>query len=92
MNMKITKEFKIGVVITASIGIFIWGFNFLKGKDLFSRKFELYAVYPKIDGLIEANPMLVNGFKIGQINEISLFKQSKHNNNISSLFCALNKV
>ena len=76
MNMKITKEFKIGVVITASIGLFIWGFNFLKGKDLFSQKFELYAVYPKIDGLIEANPMLVNGFKVGQINKISLFKQA----------------
>jgi len=34
----------------------------------------LYAVYPKIDGLIEANPLLVNGFKIGQINTISLIQ------------------
>jgi phospholipid/cholesterol/gamma-HCH transport system substrate-binding protein len=74
--MKITKEFKIGLVVTSSIGLFIWGFNFLKGRDLFSHKFELYAVYPKIDGLIEANPMLINGFKVGQINKISLFQQS----------------
>ena len=42
---------------------------------MFSHKFELYAVYPKIDGLIEANPLLVNGFKIGQVNNISLMKQ-----------------
>ncbi len=74
--MKITKEFKIGIVVTASIGLSIWGFNFLKGKDLFSHKFELYAVYPKIDGLIEANPLLINGYKVGQINKISLLKQS----------------
>ncbi len=72
--MKISKEFKIGVVVTVAIGLFIWGFNFLKGSNLFSHKYELYAVYPKIDGLIEANPLLVNGFKIGQINKISLVK------------------
>ncbi|MFO0323369.1 MAG: MlaD family protein [Bacteroidota bacterium] len=73
--MKITREFKIGIVVTASIGLSIWGFNFLKGRDLFTDRFELYAVYPKIDGLIEATPMLVNGYKVGQINKISLIKQ-----------------
>lgn len=70
--MKISKEFKIGIIVTASIGLFVWGINFLKGSNLFSEKYELYAIYPKIDGLIEANPLLVNGFKIGQINKISL--------------------
>lgn len=72
--MKITKEFKIGIVVVAAIGLTIWGINFLKGTDLFSNKYELYAVYPKIDGLIEANPLLVNGFKVGQINKITLTK------------------
>lgn len=70
--MNISKEFKIGVTVTAAIGLFIWGFNFLKGSNLFSQKYILYAVYPKIDGLIEANPILINGYKVGQINEISL--------------------
>lgn len=70
--MKISKEFKIGIIVTAAIGLFIWGFNFLKGSNLFSKKYELYAVYPKIDGLIEANPLLINGYKVGQISEISL--------------------
>lgn len=74
--MKITKEFKIGIIITAAIGLFIWGFNFLKGFNLFSHKYELYAVYPKIDGLIEANPLLINGYKVGQINKISLSQKS----------------
>jgi phospholipid/cholesterol/gamma-HCH transport system substrate-binding protein len=70
--VKISKEFKIGIIVTAAIGLFIWGFNFLKGSNLFSEKYELYAVYPKIDGLIEANPLLINGFKVGQISKISL--------------------
>lgn len=77
--MKISKELKIGVTVTAAIGLFLWGFNFLKGSNLFSHKYELYAVYPKIDGLIEANPLLVNGFKVGQINKISL-TQDKNGN------------
>ena len=72
--MKISKEFKIGVVVTAAIGLFIYGVNYLKGRDLLSQKYVLYALYPKIDGLIEANPLLVNGFKVGQINKISLIQ------------------
>ncbi len=72
--MKITKELKIGVVVTAAIALFIYGFNYLKGSNLFSHKYFLYAVYPQIDGLIEANPLLVNGFKVGQINDISLIQ------------------
>ena len=74
--MKISKEFKIGVVILIAVAGLIWGINFLKGYDIFSKKFELYAVYPKIDGLIEANPLMVNGYKIGQVNKISLIKKN----------------
>lgn len=73
--MKISKELKIGLVVTFAIGAFIWGFNFLKGADIFSRKYELYAIYPKIEGLLEANPLQVNGYKIGQVNKISLIKR-----------------
>ncbi len=72
--MKISKEFKIGVVVLSAIGAFIWGLFYLKGINLFSNKYVLYAVYPKIDGLIEANPLMIHGFKVGQVNKISLVK------------------
>ncbi len=73
--MKLSKEFKIGIVVVFAIAAFVWGLNFLKGTNLFSQKYFLYAVYPKIDGLIEANPILVNGYKIGQINSIQLIQK-----------------
>lgn len=73
--MKLSKEFKIGIVVVFAIGALIWGLNFLKGSNLFSHKYYLYAVYPKIDGLIPANPLLVNGYKIGQVNKIELIKK-----------------
>jgi phospholipid/cholesterol/gamma-HCH transport system substrate-binding protein len=73
--VKISKEFKIAVVVLGAIGAFVWGLNFLKGTNLFTKKYYLYAIYPQIDGLIEANPLMVKGFKIGQVNKISLIKQ-----------------
>lgn len=73
--MKLSKEFKIGLVVVFAIAAFIWGLNFLKGSNLFSHKYYLYAVYPKIDGLIPANPLLVNGYKIGQVSNIQLIKK-----------------
>lgn len=73
--MKISKEFKIGLVVVCSIAAFIWGLNFLKGSNLFSSTFYLYAVYPRIDNLIPANPVQINGYKVGQIKSISLVTQ-----------------
>ncbi|MBK9285982.1 MAG: MCE family protein [Sphingobacteriaceae bacterium] len=72
--MKISKEFKIGIVVVCALVAFIWGVNFLKGSNIFSKKNYLYALYPKIDGLIEASPILINGFKVGQVSEISLLR------------------
>ncbi|HEY0030172.1 MAG TPA: MlaD family protein [Bacteroidia bacterium] len=70
--MKIKKEVKVGIVTTIAIGCFIYGFNFLKGKNLFSSQRKFYAVYSNIDGLVEANPLMVNGFKIGMVGKIVL--------------------
>lgn len=56
-----------------AITLFVFGFNFLKGKDLFNKQTKVFAVYDRVDGLIEANPMLVNGFKVGQVQKIELF-------------------
>jgi phospholipid/cholesterol/gamma-HCH transport system substrate-binding protein len=72
--VKLSKEFKIGVVVVCAIAAFIWGLNYLKGSNLFAKKHYLYAVYPKIEGLIPANPVLLKGYKIGQVSQISLIK------------------
>jgi phospholipid/cholesterol/gamma-HCH transport system substrate-binding protein len=73
--VKLSKEFKIGIVVVCAIAAFIWGINFLKGTNIFSHKYYLYALYPKVDNLIPANPLLLNGFKIGQITNISLLRK-----------------
>ena len=77
--MKLSKEFKIGIVVVFAIAAFIWGVSFLKGSNLFSDKYFLYAVYPKIDNLIPSNPIQINGYKIGQIKSISLIEKGGKN-------------
>lgn len=66
------KEVKVGIVVILAIALFIYGFNFLKGHNIFNPERKLFAVYSRIDGLIEANPLLLNGFKIGQVKKIEL--------------------
>lgn len=71
--MKISKEIKTGILVVIAIAIFIYGFNFLKGKDIFSNQRMYYAIYPEVAGLVEANPVQMNGLKIGRIKSIQLY-------------------
>ncbi|MDO9185208.1 MAG: MlaD family protein [Bacteroidia bacterium] len=70
--MKISKEVRVGIVTVIAIGFFIYGFNYLKGRDLFSTQRKFYAVYNDIDGLVEANPLMINGYKVGLVGKIKL--------------------
>ncbi|MCX8080225.1 MAG: MlaD family protein [Bacteroidia bacterium] len=75
MNFKVSREMKIGIIMVVAIALFIWGVSFLKGINLFNKKHTLYALYPKIDGLIPASPLMINGYKIGQVNDLKLIQK-----------------
>ena len=68
--MKLNKESKIGIVVIIIISLFIWGFNFLKGKNIFSSNNSYYAIYNNIGGLEEANTVSLSGFKVGTVESI----------------------
>ena len=67
---KISNEVKVGAVALITILVFIWLYNFLKGKDLFKRTSNYYAVYEMIGGLAESSPVEVNGYKVGVVQSI----------------------
>jgi len=75
MTINFKKEYTIAIVVIFAIACLYWGIKFLKGINMFSKKTVLYATYPRLDNLIEANPVLVNGYKIGTVNKISLIKR-----------------
>ena len=64
---KISNEVKVGVTALITILVFIWLYNFLKGKDFFSNNNKYYAVYDKIGGLAESSPVEINGYKVGVV-------------------------
>lgn len=70
--MKISNETKVGILATVAIVLFIFGYNFLKGKDLFTESREFHAVYSDIDGLSHANKVVMRGFTVGQVNSVDM--------------------
>ncbi len=70
--MKISKEVKTGVLVVAALAMLIYGLNFLKGINIFSHTKKLYAVYDHVEGLLPSSPVLINGFHIGQVEELKL--------------------
>ncbi|HVF81451.1 MAG TPA: MlaD family protein [Flavisolibacter sp.] len=65
--MKISNEVKVGVLAVAAIIILILGFNFLKGANVFSKPFTLYARFPNIGSLEKSNQVKINGLAIGTV-------------------------
>ncbi len=68
--MKLSSEIKTGIVVTLAIAVFIWGFNYLKGTDLFTTNNTVYAIYDNIDGLAASNRVIMNGYVIGLVKKI----------------------
>ncbi|MDX9696219.1 MAG: MlaD family protein [Bacteroidales bacterium] len=75
--MKLTKETKIGIIAVITFALLIWGFNFLKGKNIIVTSNYYYAVYDHIDGLEGASPVMLSGFKIGVVETIKFHKQQR---------------
>lgn len=73
--MKIAREVKVGFLFLISLALLIWGYNFLKGKNIFTKERVFYAVYDQIDGLTKANVISIHGLKVGQVQDI-YFDQS----------------
>jgi len=72
--VKISKEFKIGLLIFSAIAFLFFGVNFLKGIDIFQPYKKYYAIYPNVEGLSTSDYVLVNGLKVGIVNKINFMK------------------
>ena len=68
--MKITREIKTAILVIASILLFIWGYTFLKGKDLLANYKTFYVQYDNVEGLINSAPVTINGLIVGKVSKI----------------------
>lgn len=72
--MKILKsrEVQIGILLVFILSLAIWGFNFLKGKNILSAQGYYYCSFEQVGGLMESNFVVVQGFKVGLVEKIKL--------------------
>ncbi|MEO8533744.1 MAG: MlaD family protein [Flavobacterium sp.] len=70
--MKLTREIKTAILVIASILLFIWGYSFLKGRDLFTNYKTLYVEYDNVEDLSASAPVTLNGLGIGKVNKITI--------------------
>jgi len=68
--MKISNEIKVGATVIITLIVFIWLYNFLKGKNFFQNVAYYYTIYENVGGLSESNPVEVNGYKVGVVQSI----------------------
>jgi phospholipid/cholesterol/gamma-HCH transport system substrate-binding protein len=69
--MTISNETKIGALAAIAIATLFFGFNFLKGKNIFERSTKIYAVFHNVEGLEAANSVKISGFDIGSVYKIN---------------------
>lgn len=67
-----SKEFKIGLITIIAGALLYYGFNFLRGSDLFSPSNRFYATYSNVAGLNVSNPIYFNGLPVGRVSGFEL--------------------
>ncbi len=71
--MKINNEIKTGILAIFAIGLFVFGFSYLKSNDIFVSDRTFYAVYSDVEGVVNGTPVTVNGFPVGSVQKISFY-------------------
>lgn len=77
--LKLSKEFKIGIIVIISLALLYWGFNFLKGEDVFSNERTFLAVYKDVGGLNKSNSVTINGLTVGHVRNMYFSNDGKSN-------------
>ncbi|WP_019038814.1 MlaD family protein [Psychroflexus tropicus] len=71
------KELKVGILAIVAVGLLIFGYNFLKGNNLFNSSRVFYAVYDNVEGLSPSAPITINGYQVGTVTEIKFIDSGK---------------
>jgi phospholipid/cholesterol/gamma-HCH transport system substrate-binding protein len=67
-----SNELKVGFLALMAFLILYFGFNFLKGNDLFSKSNTYYIQYDNVDGLTASNLVMINGVEVGKVRKVFL--------------------
>jgi len=66
------QEVRLGLFAAVTIGLLVYGFNFLKGENVFNNNLTYYVRYPNALNLQSSSPVLFRGVKVGSVREVIL--------------------
>ena len=68
---------KIALTVLTGLVLLYWGVNYLKGINLLTPANRFYTEVDNTEGLLQAAPVTVDGFQVGQVKEIT-YDYKKH--------------
>jgi len=68
--IQINRQAKTGIVVVIATILFIWGFNYLKGKDILKSYNTYYAVLDNVEGVVKSTPVTLKGIPIGTVKDL----------------------
>ena len=68
--MQYAREIKVGALATICLFLLFFGFNFLKGVNIFSPTNSYHGVFTNLHGLEEQAAVYIRGHKVGQVDRI----------------------
>lgn len=84
--MKISREFIVGIVTLAAIGLLVAGVNFLKGNSFLGGDDVYYAYFSNSAGVTPSNSIYYNGVIVGKITDVKLTGSSDPNKAVKITF------
>lgn len=71
-QLKLSYETRIGILTVIALVILVFGFRFLKGRNVLEKSNMFYVLYDNVDQLAEAAPVYIRGFQVGTVVKIVL--------------------
>jgi phospholipid/cholesterol/gamma-HCH transport system substrate-binding protein len=83
--MKISNETKVGALTIVALALLFIGFNYLKGKNVFSTSKKIHAVFTDLGTLEKSNEVKINGLPIG-----SVYQKQEKDKDVSAIVVTIN--
>ncbi len=69
-QFKYSRELKVGILAAVCLFLLFFGFNFLKGVNIFSSTYAFHGRFQRTNGLEEQAAVYIRGYKVGQVDRI----------------------
>ena len=81
---KISRNFWIGLATVIALFLFYFGFNFLKGRNIFDQSDEYFVRLADTGGLSRSAAVIINGYTVGKVKELK-FDYERMDYSVASL-------